>query len=375
MLSTTVGGLSLPTCVYNASGPRTGSSEALSRISATRAGAVLSKSATLEAQKGNPLPRYVNGIDLGSEMCQGSMNSEGLPNKGFAYYNSEETSGEVLEAMKGEKPFILSLSGLKLEDNLEMIKQALKNDAASSIELNLACPNIPGKPTIAYDFQQLGDVLAAVGKIRSIKSKPLGVKLAPYFDMPHIAEAARIINEHKSFVRYVVTCNTIGNALIVDSDNEMAAIVPKGGYGGLAGGYIKYTALANVKKLREYLDDDIDIVGVGGVRSGRDAFELILCGASAVQVGTQHWTEGPRCFDRICGELEELMKKKGYSSIDDFRGKLREFQKGAPRKKINLGGDKNSGGKVGGSGNESSLLRAIIVVLLAIIAFLLQNKI
>ena len=52
-----------------------------------------------------------------------------------------------------------------------------------------------------------------------------------------------------------MTCNTIGNGLIVDAENEMAKIVPKGGYGGLAGGYIKYTALANVKKLRELIDE------------------------------------------------------------------------------------------------------------------------
>lgn len=240
MLATNVGGLALPTCVYNASGPRTGTSEALARIGATRAGAVLSKSATLVAQKGNPLPRYINGIDLGSEMCAGSINSEGLPNKGIEYYNSAETANEVRDEMASPKPFIISLSGLKLEDNVEMIKAALANPLADAIELNLACPNIPGKPTIAYDFPQLRDVLKTVGKIRNIKTKPFGIKLAPIFDMPHFAETAAIVNEHAGYVKYVVTCNTIGNALVVDAENEMASIVPKGGYGGLAGGYIKY---------------------------------------------------------------------------------------------------------------------------------------
>ena len=54
---------------------------------------------------------------------------------------------------------------------------------------------------------------------------------------------------------------------------------------------------------------------------------MILVGASAVQVGTCHWTEGPKCFDRICGELSDLMKTKGYSKISDFQGRLKEWSK------------------------------------------------
>ena len=89
-----------------------------------------------------------------------------------------------------------------------------------------------------------------------------------------------------------------------------------------------------------------------------------------MQVGTQHWTEGPRCFDRICGELEGIMTKKGYTSISDFKGKLKEFQKGAPRKKINLGA-KNKADK-GATG--FGVLHAIICFLVAIIAVLLHDK-
>ena len=128
-------------------------------------------------------------------------------------------------------------------------------------------------------------VLAEVGKVVGLK--PLGVKLAPYFDMCHFERAAEVLAKYP-FVRFVVTTNTIGNALFVDADNECAAIAPKGGFGGLGGGYIKQTALANVhmlyKLLREKGRGDVEVVGVGGVRSGRDAFEMILCGATAVQV-------------------------------------------------------------------------------------------
>jgi dihydroorotate dehydrogenase (fumarate) len=84
MLKTTIAGLELECCLYNASGPRTGSMEALQKIAESKAGAVVSKSATLEKQNGNTLPRFVNKIALGN-YCDGAINSEGLPNAGINY--------------------------------------------------------------------------------------------------------------------------------------------------------------------------------------------------------------------------------------------------------------------------------------------------
>jgi dihydroorotate dehydrogenase (fumarate) len=85
MLATTVGTIPLNCCIYNASGPRTGSTEALVKIARSHAGAVLSKSATLCKQNGNDMPRFINQVDLGSNYSQGSINSEGLPNLGIDY--------------------------------------------------------------------------------------------------------------------------------------------------------------------------------------------------------------------------------------------------------------------------------------------------
>jgi len=85
MLGTSVGGVQLPCCVYNASGPRTQSVEALQKVGESRAGCILSKSVTLVAQTGNPLPRSIAKIDLGTAYCEGSINSEGLPNEGVDY--------------------------------------------------------------------------------------------------------------------------------------------------------------------------------------------------------------------------------------------------------------------------------------------------
>eukprot|EP00729_Bicosta_minor_P020932 gene20932-25596_t len=157
-LATSFGGIDLDCCVYNASGPRTGTTEMLAMIGESKAGAVLSKSATLVKQKGNDMPRYKE-LGLGPTACIGSINSEGLPNSGIDYYLTEKACAS---AGAHNKPYIVSLSGLKLEDNLQMLTQAFNTEGVSAIELNLACPNIPGKPTVAYDFEQMEQVLEAV---------------------------------------------------------------------------------------------------------------------------------------------------------------------------------------------------------------------
>ena len=84
--------------------------------------------------------------------------------------------------------------------------------------------------------------------------------------MPHFERAAACINSFEG-IAFVVCINTVGNALVVDFEAEQPLIHPKGGFGGIGGGLVKYTALANVKKMRELLRPDIDVVGVGGVRT------------------------------------------------------------------------------------------------------------
>lgn len=366
-LSTTVGGIKLECCIYNASGPRTGSAAALQKIAESASGAVLAKSATLVKQDGNPLPRGIQEIDLGERSCPGSINSEGLPNAGIDYYLSKDCVEGVALAAPG-KPYLVSLSGLKLKDNLEMLARVGRTAGVHGIELNLACPNIPGKPTMAYDFDQMEAVLEEVFK-QAPEGVPLGVKLAPYFDFPHFQRAAEILNKFP--IAWVTCINTVGNALIVDATNEMAVIAPKGGFGGLAGGYIKWTALANVRQLRKLLKPEIDIVGVGGVASGEDAFEMILCGACAVQIGTKHWSEGPKCFDRIATELRALMDQKGYSTIKDFQGKLKDWSK--PPKALKFGATKASADAGGAAvSKQVQMYQGIISFLLLVIGLLLQ---
>merc|ERR1712130_181469 len=134
------------------------------------------------------------------------------------------------------------------------------------------------------------------------------------------------LNRWSHKIEFVVCCNTAGNGLVIDVETEQPVISPKGGFGGIAGSAIKSTALANVRQFSKRLRN-IDVIGAGGVSTGADAFEHILCGAKAVQVATQFKKEGLPVFKRVEQELAALMHRKGYTKLEDFRGKLKERAK------------------------------------------------
>ncbi len=305
-ISTGVGTLCFATPFFNASGPLCTTLLELEDLGRSEACAILSKSCTVEPREGNPLPRY-------ADFEGGSINSMGLPNLGYRVYM------EMYPYLwRYDKPIISSVSGLSLKDTLLIVREMCGVDELDAIEINLSCPNVVGKPQVAYDFDQTREVLQEVGRICT---KPWGVKLPPYFDFVHFEEMAKILNE--SGVSFVTCINSLGNGLVIDAERECVVIKPKGGFGGVGGRMIKPIGLSNVRKFRELLRSDISIIGVGGIVSGRDVFEYILAGADAVQIGTQLQQEGVSVFARLGRELREVMERKGYSSLGEFKGKLK----------------------------------------------------
>ena len=119
--------------------------------------------------------------------------------------------------------------------------------------------------------------------------------------------------------------NSVGNTLLIDPERESVVIKPKGGFGGLGGAIIKPVALANVRAFAKALQGRIPIIGVGGIVSGTDAFEHLLAGASAVQIGTALVEEGLKVFDRIGHELELILAQKGYRGVESLIGSLQEL--------------------------------------------------
>lgn len=374
------GNVKLSSCLYNASGPRSGTAEALRKVSQSASGAVLTKSATLHSQTGNPLPRTYHSAD-----GYASFNSEGLPNLGIDYYISEEAVSLATEGV--DKPYIVSLSGKCLADNVEMLKRiaaAPTLPKIASVELNLACPNVIGKPIIAYDFDQMDEILREIATVYSISKTilpPLGVKLPPYLDFSHFDAAAAVLNKHAATVKYVAAINTVGNALVVDGKySEAPCISSNDGFAGLSGPVIKYTALANVRRLRELLHASIDVVGVGGISTGQDVYDMLLAGATCCQTATTHWKEGPGCFDRILSELSEILQNKGYVSVSEVTNKLKPWSKeGAARARVAAASDapavtKKSSVSDTAISTEVQFYKVLSIVLTVLLAILLTDK-
>ena len=304
--NTYIGEYKFNNCIMNAAGVYCYDKEELEKVINSEAGTFVTKTATLDTREGNPHPRY-------KENAFGSINSMGLPNLGFNYYLNYLLE---LQKLYPTRTFFFSLVGMSKEDTHTLLKTVQKSNFKGIVELNLSCPNVPGKPQIAYDLETTKILLS---EIFTYFKKPLGIKLPPYFDMVHFDEAAAIFNKFP--LTFINCINSIGNGLIVD--DETVVIKPKNGFGGIGGKYVKPTALANVHAFYQRLNDSIQIIGTGGIINGRDAFEHILCGASMVQIGTTLQKEGPNAFKRITEELKTIMKEKGYKKIEDFKGKLK----------------------------------------------------
>ena len=306
-LSTTIAGVRFPRCLMNASGALCVTREELEALGRSRAGAIVTKSMTLEARRGNPEPRYYS-------FPSGSINSMGLPNLGYHAY-----AELIPELRKFGKPVVASVAGFTARDFVQIAK-VINNSRPDLMEINLSCPNIPGEPQIGYDAEASERLLS---EVQTVVSVPIGVKLPPYFDPAHQEKMAKVLE--RVGVRFLSLINSIGNGLVVDPDRESAVIKPKGGFGGLGGPLIKPVALANVRAFWRLFDGRLPIIGTGGIVTGADVFEHLLCGASAVQIGTTLVEEGLGVFDRLEGELASVLEKKGYASPEACRGKLKEL--------------------------------------------------
>ena len=305
-LRTQIAGFSFDNCLMNAAGVACMTVEELEEVRQSAAGSFVTKTATLEARAGNPEPRY-------RDVPLGSINSMGLPNQGIDYYLDYLLS---LQESQPERTFFLSLVGMSPDETHTLLKKVQNSGFKGITELNLSCPNVPGKPQIAYDFETTERIL---GEAFSYFDKPLGIKLPPYFDIVHFDQAAEVFNRHP--LKFVNCVNSIGNGMYIE--DESVVIRPKNGFGGIGGEYIKPTALANVHAFYQRLNPSIQIIGTGGIYTGRDAFEHILCGASMVQIGTALHQQGVEVFERVSLGLKAIMVQKGYETLEDFKGKLK----------------------------------------------------
>ena len=166
----------------------------------------------------------------------------------------------------------------------------------------------------------LGDNRPNFDRSICLLHQTLGIKVPPYFDIVHFGPSGSIFptSTHSKFVNCV---NSIGNGLYIE--DESVVIRPKMVSGGIGGEYIKPTALANVHAFYQRLNPQIQIIGTGGVLTGRDAFETYSLW-SEYGTGRNHLhKEGVGAFERITNELKAIMDEKRLRKPRRFPWKLR----------------------------------------------------
>lgn len=263
-------------------------------------GGVSLKALTPLPREGNPTPRIC-------ETPAGVLNSIGLQNMGVE---------EFCRRLGPELPqlgcrIIANVAGSTQEDYLRVIEK-LEDQPVDMYELNVSCPNVKaGGMAFGRDPEA---IRMLTRKAAALTGRPLIVKLTPNTgDMLAQAQAAK-----EGGARALSLINTLlGMAVDAQTRRPLLANIT----GGLSGPAVKPVALRMVHEVYQ-AGLGLPIIGMGGIMTGRDAAEFMICGADAVMVGTATLRD-PRAVERIARELEEFAGAEGLGKISGLVGTLR----------------------------------------------------
>ena len=293
-LSVDFAGIKLPNPTILASGILGVSGEILIRVSRAGAGAVVSKSFNRKGREGYRNPSFI-------EVHGGFLNALGIPNPGM-----EEMREEVETASKQGVPVIASVFGFDAEEFAESAAMGAKGGAIA-VELNVSCPHVK---EVGVEIGQRPLVVAEV--TRAVKSRvriPVFVKLSPNVtDITEIAKAAETAGADA-----ITAINTVlGTAVDVDSGFPILG----GVLGGLSGPAVHPIALRAVYQIRRAVN--IPVIGVGGIEDWRGAVQMMMAGASAVQIGSAITSKGLSVFRDVTTGIAKFLELKGYRSVSEI---------------------------------------------------------
>jgi dihydroorotate dehydrogenase (NAD+) catalytic subunit len=274
---------------------RSNYADLLIRAAKEGAGAVTSKSCSLEPRPGHQNPTaLIHG--------QVVMNAIGLSNPGV-----REESEQIRKAIKeAGVPVIASVFGKNAEEFCQAAK-IMETSKPAMIELNISCPNVGREGRMfSADPAATEEIVRAVKK--SVKL-PVSAKLSPNVtDIAEIAIAAK-----KGGADAITAINCL-SGMWIDAYAKKPYLANK--QGGLSGPGIKPVALRCVWQIRQAVD--LPIIGGGGITTGTDAAEMLMAGATAVSIGSAVCYR-KNAFAEINAELLEFMEKQGYSKISDIK--------------------------------------------------------
>ena len=257
------------------------------------------KGTTREARFGNPTPRI-------AECTQGLINAVGLQNPGV-----EAVIREELPKLKQcfHKKVMANVSGFSIEDYAHTCALLDKEEQVGWLEVNISCPNVHnGGMAFGVSPQAAAEVTAAV---KEVTSKPVYMKLSPNVtDIAAIAKACEAAGADG--------ISLINTLLGMRIDLKTKRPVIANTMGGFSGPAIFPVALRMVYQVYEAVD--IPVIGMGGVRSAEDVIEMMLAGATAVEVGAANLVNPYACRD-IVAALPAAMEKYGIVGLADIIGK------------------------------------------------------
>ena len=256
------------------------------------------KGTTKDPRFGNPTPRI-------AETSSGMLNAVGLQNPGV-----DKVIAEELPALAKlfHKPVMANVSGFSVEDYVYTCEKLDKEPQVGWLEVNISCPNVHGGGmSFGTDPKAAAEVTAAVKKVTT---KPVIVKLTP--NVTDIAAMAKACED--AGADGISLINTLlGMRLDLKTRRPLLANTT----GGLSGPAIFPVALRCVWQAAKAVD--IPVVGMGGVSSARDVLEMMMAGATAVEVGAANLTD-PFACKKIIEALPEEMDRLGIDRLEDIIG-------------------------------------------------------
>jgi dihydroorotate dehydrogenase (NAD+) catalytic subunit len=299
-LTTVLADAHLANPVMTASGCAAAGRELHQFFDVAELGAVVTKSILRDPRSGRPTPRM-------AETPSGMLNSIGLQGPGITAFLATDLPWLL---QRDARP-IVSIAGSSLAEYAELARRVGNIPGVAGLEVNISCPNVENRGLVfACDPFQAA---RAVGIVRreTPRGVPVFAKLSP--DVTSIVDVATAVAD--AGADGLVLINTL---LGMHIDLHTLRPTLAGGTGGLSGPAIRPVAVRAVWQVARALPG-LPLIGVGGIRTGADALEFLLAGASAVQVGTAIFHE-PRAPIRVLSELRAELAVRGFAKVSDAVG-------------------------------------------------------
>jgi len=296
-LSTSLAGVTLPNPVMTAAGCAAAGRELEPFLDVAALGGVVTRSVTLDPRAGWPPPRMV-------ETASGVLSGTGLQGPGIGGFLATELPWLVQRQARA----VVSIAGESLAEFAELARRVGNSPGVTAVEVNLGWPEDAATGRDPYQASKVVNVVR-----RDVpRGIPVLAKLAPV--VHSVVDVTRAVV--KAGVDGVVLAHTVPGMAI---DRRTLRPALGGVTGGLSGPAVHALAVRCVWEVHQALPD-VCIVGVGGVRTGYDALELLLAGASAVQVGTMIFHD-PSSPARIVAELEAELAQRNFTRVADVVGR------------------------------------------------------